>query len=178
MMLQSLPSKAQDVLFQDAIRRDLTTARRAALLEILWRERYLSREQLIARTEFRLGSDCFGASAWQDVFYRDMRVVKEAFEAEGYRLVYSRRREHSGYYLRGQPELEGRFLQILRSSAGEVDPRQIEIYRRLSPANRFAQGCDISDTARNVTAYRISQEHPELLPAEANRMALERAYHS
>ena len=52
----------------------------------------------------------------------------------------------------------------------------IFLYRKLSFAERFYQGCAISDTARKVVAYRIRQENPPLSVAEANRMALPRAY--
>ena len=44
----TLPRKANDVILYDAMQRDITTARRAALLHILWNERYLTRAQLIA----------------------------------------------------------------------------------------------------------------------------------
>jgi hypothetical protein len=172
----SLSRKAVDVLFQDAMQRDLTTARRAALLQILWNERYLTRAQLIARVKYRLGRNCFGTSAWEDTFYRDMRLVKRAFEAAGYVLEYSRNREHPGYYLRGEPALSPDFRQLVKASAAEVDQRQLEIYHRLSAAERFRQGCSISDTARKVVAYRIQQENPNLTPQEANRIALQRAY--
>lgn len=176
-MIQS-PSyfKAKNFLLQDAIQRDLTTARRAALLEILWYERYLTRVQLMARVGLRLGKNCFGVSAWEDTFYRDMHVVKQAFKAAGYELSYSRNKQQTGYYLQGQPALSPELQQVLRSSAGEVDPRQIEIYHQLSPAARFRQGCSISDTARQVVAYRIRQENPNLSAEEANRMAIQRAY--
>jgi hypothetical protein len=105
MTRSSLPIVMKDTILQDAIQRDITTARRIALLEIMWRERYLKRSQLIARVELRLGKNCFGASAWHDTFYRDMRIVKQALEVAGYRLLYSRKKEQPGYYLDGQPAL-------------------------------------------------------------------------
>lgn len=176
MIKPNLPSKAKDFLIKDAMQRDLTTARRIILLEILWQERYLTRAQLIARVKLQLGRNCFGASAWQDTFYRDMRVVKQAFEVAGFSLLYSRNRQQPGYYLEGQETLSSELKQILKSSASEVDQRQIDIYQKLSPADRFHQGCSISDTARKVVAYRIRQENPKLSMNEANRIALERAY--
>lgn len=172
-----LPAQAKDFLLGDAVQRELTTARRVAMLKTLWLERYLTRTQLIARVELQLGRNCFGSSAWQDTFYRDMRVVKQAFEAAGFSLLYSRNRQRLGYYLQGQEALSSELKQILKSSASEVDQRQIDIYSKLSPAERFRQGCSISDTARNVVAYRIRQENPKLSMNEANRIALERAYH-
>ena len=174
----SSPAKSKAIILQDAIQRDITTARRDALLDILWNEHYLTRAQLIARVEFRLGKNCFGSSAWQDTFYRDMRVVKQALSAAGSSLLYSRNSGQPGYYLQGQPALSSEFKQVLKSSASEVDQRQIDIYHKLSPADRFYQGCSISDTARKVVAYRIRQNHPELSVHEANRNALERAYRS
>lgn len=176
MIRLSLPNVMKDIILHDAIQRDITTARRAALLEILWNERYLTRSQLIARVELRLGKNCFGVSAWEDTFYRDMRFVKQAFEAAGYRLLYSRNKQQPGYYLDGQPALSSEIKQVLRGSASEVDQRQIDIYRKLSFAERFHQGCSISDTARKVVAYRIRQENPKLSLMEANRMAVQRAY--
>ena len=175
MIRLSLPTVMKDTILQDVIQRDITTARRFALLETLWNERYLARSHLIARVELRLGKNCFGVSAWEDTFYRDMHFVKQAFEAAGYQLLYSRKNEQPGYYLAGQPALSSEIKQVLKGSAAEVDERQIEIYRKLSFAERFHQGCSISDTARKVVAYRIRQENPRLSRAEAHRMALQRA---
>jgi hypothetical protein len=173
----TLPTVMKDAILHDAIKRDITTARRVALLEILWSERYLTRAQFIARVERRLGRNCFGVSAWEDTFYRDMRIVKQALDTAGFPLLYSRNKQQPGYYLYGQPALSIEFKQILNASAAEVDQRQIDIYHKLSPADRFHQGCSISDTARKVVAYRIRQENPKLSISEANRLALERAYH-
>jgi hypothetical protein len=166
----------KDVILEDAIRRDLTTARRSKLLEILWNERYLTRAQLIARVELRLVKNCFGISVWEDTFFRDMRFVKQAFETAGYQLLYSRNKQQPGYYLEGQPSLMSEIQQVLKGSAAEVDQRQIDIYRKLSFAERFHQGCSISDTARKVVAYRIRQDNPKLSLMEANQIALQRAY--
>ena|SRR5919109_2099723 len=176
MIRLSLPTVMKDAILQDAVQRDITTARRVALLETLWNERYLTRSQLIARVELQLGKNCFGISAWEDTFYRDMRFVKQAFEAAGHKLLYSRNKQLPGYYLDGQPALSSEFKKVLKSTAAEVDQRQIDIYHKLSYAERFHQGCSISDTARKVVAYRIRQENPRLSLAEANQMALQRAY--
>jgi hypothetical protein len=148
------PSKAGEVLLDDAIERDRTTARRMLLLNILWRERFLTREGLIARVEGALGNGCFGELAWEDIFYRDMRVVKQAFKSAGYRLEYSRSKDRPGYYLRGELGLHPDLAHVIGSSLSEVDPAQIAIYRRLTPADRFRQGCSISDTARGAVAFR------------------------
>ncbi len=176
MIGRSWSPKARDVILQDAVHRDLTTARRAALLEILWDERFLTRGQLIARVEQILGKNCFGEAAWKDVFYRDMRIVKDAFNADGFRLAFSRNKQAEGYYLRGQPAVSPELGQLIKSSVSEVDPGQIAIYHQLPAADRFRQGCAISDTARRVVAYRIRQENPGMTPLEANRLALQRAY--
>jgi hypothetical protein len=102
--------------------------------------------------------------------------VKQAFETSGYQLFYSRKKEQPGYYLDGQAALRSEIQQVLKGSAAEVDQRQIDIYRKLSFAERFHQGCSISDTARQVVAYRIRQDNPKLSLMEANRIALQKAY--
>jgi len=175
-MILLLPPKAINVLLLDVVERDITTARRAALLHILWNERFLTRSQLIVRVEYQLGRDCFGVSAWEDTFFRDMRVVKQAFQAVGLVLEYNRKKEKPGYYVREQEALSLEFKQMIKASAAEVDQRQIDIYRRSSPAARFKQGSAISDTARNVVAYRVRQENPKLTPQEAQKLALQRTY--
>lgn len=81
MMNITFSRKATEVIFQDAIQRDITTARRTSLLQILWNERYLTRAQLIARVEYRLGRNCFGIAAWEDIFYRDMRVGQKGISS-------------------------------------------------------------------------------------------------
>jgi hypothetical protein len=131
---------------------------------------------LIARVEYQLGRDCFGVLAWEDTFFRDMRVVKQAFHAAGLVLEYSRKKEKRGYAVRGQEALSLEFQRMIKASAAEVDQRQIDIYRKLSPAARFQQGSAISDTARNVVAYRIRQENPKLTLQEAQKLALQRTY--
>ena len=171
-------SMIQKMILQDAIQRDLPTARRAALVKILWSERYLTRAQLIARIEQQSGRGCFGGSAWEDNFYRDMRVVKQAFLAAGFHLKFSRSVQHPGYFLVGQPPLADRVRQVLQNSAAEVDPRQIEVYHRMPLSSRIRQGFSISDTARLAVVYRIRQENPGLSPQEAIRLALQRSYAS
>ena len=146
------------------------------MLDLLWNERFLSREQLIARVELKIEKNCFGRSAWKDTFYRDMRLVKLALRAAGFQLAFSRSKHRCGYYLVDQPPLSPQLKNILTSIASEVDPRQIEIYRRLSMSDRFRQGCVASDAARKVVAYRIRQQNPEMSLVQANRLALQRAY--
>ena len=55
-----LPPVMKDAILEDAVQRDITTARRMILLEILWNERYLTRAQLIARVELQLGKIALG----------------------------------------------------------------------------------------------------------------------
>jgi hypothetical protein len=169
----SLPPQAADVLLRDAIERDMTAARRAALVTLLLHERHLTREQLIARVEGALGRGCFGTAAWVDTFYRDMRVVKSALSAAGYRLGYSRSTDHPGYFLHGQPGISTHLAETLRHSAAEVDPAQINIFRNMPPAARFRLGCSVTDSARSAAAHRLRQRRPELSLAEAGRLVLQ-----
>lgn len=170
--IYDLPQKAQVTLLSDAIQRDRVSARRAYLAQILWRERFLTREQLIKRVEGELGKGCFGNNAWEDTFYRDMRTVKRALNSAGYQVVYNRNSQKQGYHLRNQPALAEELARVLDGSVAEIDQAQIVILRRLSPAERFHQGCSISDAARQAVAYRIRKANPDLSLDEANRLAL------
>jgi hypothetical protein len=147
-----LPTEANHALLQDSLQRDPVTARRVALLNLLWAERYLSREQLIARLELSLGRGCFGCKAWKDTFYRDMRFVKRAFARAGFTLKYSRTPDSRGYYLSGEPALHPSLTKSISGALGELDPRQIEIYRQISPAQKFFQAASIIDVGRRIAA--------------------------
>jgi hypothetical protein len=169
--LTALPVEGSTALLADAAARDQVTARRILLFKILWRERFLTREGLMARVKALLGRDCFGEAAWEDTFYRDMRAVKEAFGAAGDTVAYSRRSERPGYYLRGRPRVHPDVTRALEGAAGEVDRAQLAVLGRLSPADRFRQGSTISDTARRAVAHRLRERRPELDEWEAWRLA-------
>lgn len=176
MIYISSPPEAQQALLQDVSSRDLTTARRVVLLEILFHERYLTRDQLIVRVDGLLGRNAFGKSAWQDTFYRDLRAVKLAFRAAGYKLVYNRKKPHPGYHLVGEPPVSQQVSEELAGAAAELDLLQIGIFSKMQPAERAALGTSISDEARKTVAYRIVSQNPDMSQAEANRLALQRAY--
>lgn len=163
-------------MLEDAASRDRTTARRVELLKILLHERYLTREQLINRVEGKLGKSCFGDAAWIDTFYRDMRAVGHALHAAGYHLTYSRSLAKPGYYLSEQPAISEDLAKILASSVNEVDPRQIDIYKKLSFRQRFLKGCSISKLACQVAANRLRQQNPRLGMDEAQRIIIEKSY--
>ena len=146
-----LPENLVQPLLQDAKNRDLVTARRAELLNLLWLERFLTRDQIIVRIEMKLGKECFGVKAWKDNFYRDMRFVKNAFSQAGYELKYSRSKEDSGYYFKGEGPLHAEVKQAIHGALAELDDHQIAIYRNLSPAQLFSQAVSIIDFGRKVS---------------------------
>jgi hypothetical protein len=172
--IMKISPAALDVLLEDVITRDRTTARRTALVKILLQERNLTREQLIVRVEGKLGRGCFGDFAWVDMFYRDMQVVKRALRAAGYQPAYSRNLRQPGYYLRNQPSIGSDLSATLDGCVAEVDPSQISILKQLSFEQRFQQGCSISNLARQVVANRIRQRNPQLSLAEAHRLAIQK----
>ena len=176
MEITKLPHKTLALLLLDAVMRDRTTARRACLLQILWQERFLTRTHLMVRVEAVLGKGCFGDSAWEDTFYRDMRIVKRALSAAGGRLAYSRSSKHPGYYLKQQPAIGSNLSAVINASVSEVDPDQAAVYQSLSLEDRFKLGFSISVTARNAVAFRTRRRNPELSLIEANRLVLQELY--
>lgn len=155
---RKLPAKMQQRLILDAAQRDRTTARRLALLQILWGERYLTREQLIVRVETRLGRKCFGARAWKDTFSRDMRFVRSAFAEAGHSLAYSRTKTKTGYYLRGEGILHEEIVQAIAGSIAEVDSAQVASFSKLTFAERFLQGSSITNISHQVSRH-VKQTH-------------------
>jgi hypothetical protein len=128
-------------------------------LGAVWREAHLSREGLIARAEIVLGRGCFGKAA-AATFARDMRALKAALASAGHELRYSRRPGSEGYAIAGRPPLDDELAAQISAAMAEVDPRQVEITRRLSPAARVRQAGLLSDGLRQMAARRLRQQQP------------------
>jgi hypothetical protein len=150
-MLTKLPETTQSYLLYDAEKRDPVTARRSQLARVLLRERYLNRESLMFRVESMMGFASFGDKSWKDNFYRDMRVVKAALKQAGFDLKYSRTGEKPGYYFVGQAHLHPDVKKEIAGALQEIDPEQIEVYKRISPAQKFYQACSIINLGRKVS---------------------------
>lgn len=162
------PIEEWRALLQGLASRDMTTARRAALLRLVWQESFLSREGLTARVEGLLGRGCFGKDD-RATFFRDMRAVRNFLAQEGHRLLYSRRPGTEGYYVEGRPHLDEQLQRLIAGAVAEVDARQIAIYQRLSPVQRFQQGCSLIEGAERITAFQVQRRHPHLSEMEAYR---------
>jgi hypothetical protein len=137
---------------------NLPLARRAALLRLLWLHSYLRREVLIRWIEEILQRPCFEPAT----FAGDLAIARRALAEAGYQLRYSRWRDRSGYYIEGRPVLDEGLVRLIAGAVAEVDPAQIAISRRLTPAQHFQQGRSMVRLARQVTLYRQRQRNPQL----------------
>lgn len=146
-----VPNKAIAALLKDAQGRDLTTARRQLLFQTLWRERYLTRSQLIWRIDKQLGNHCFGVKAWEDTFYRDMRAVKTVFASAGFTLEYNRGGNRPGYHLAGEPALHQSMHRRLVGALQELDDEQCEIYGQISAEQKCYQAISMIESSRRVS---------------------------
>lgn len=90
-----------------------------------------------------------------------MNAVRQALARTGHRLAYSR--ERGGYYIEGRPALDERLLRLIAGAAAEVDPRQIAIYRQLSPAQRIWQLAHLSDWLRQANERREQRSRRDKL---------------
>ncbi len=153
--LDDAPIEAWLTRLCETARLDLSLARQEALLRLIWQEAYLPRQGLVTSVVTLLGRGCFGSN-WQDTFRRDMAAVRQALARAGHRLAYSR--EHGGYYVEGRPMLDERLQRLIAGAVAEVDPRQIAIYRQLSPAQRIWQLAHLSDWLRQANERRLRRE--------------------
>lgn len=64
----------------------------------------------------------------------------------------------------------------IAGAVAEVDPQQVAISRRLTPAQRVQQALSMIELAEQVAAYRLRQQHPEMNEIEALRAVRRRAY--
>ena len=75
-----------------------------------------------------------------------------------------------------QIKLTPDMIAEIRGAVAEIDPAQMAIISRLSPAERMRRGFGMSNTVRRIAVHRLRQMQPELSEAEANRMVLARYY--
>ncbi len=64
----------------------------------------------------------------------------------------------------------------IRGALAEIDPRQIEIDRRLTPAQRVRKALSVIEAARRFAIYRLRQSNPQLSEVEVQRIWLARYY--
>lgn len=171
----NLPPDLWRAIAYEATQRDLVTARRTLLLTLLWQENYQVQSILITRVRYQLGLDCFGANSAL-TFRRDMQAVKAILAAGGFEFRYSRRADRPGYYIPGRPDLAPEVQQAIRGAAEEVDPRQIEIWHRLTVGQRVQMATRLSDSVRSIAVQRLQQQQPGLDRLAAQRQVLRRYY--
>ena len=151
-----LPEPAQRVLKSDAEKQNTATVRRRQLANILFRERYLTCESLMFRVEFRMGFASFGEKNRKANFYRDIHTVKAALKQAGYEVKYSRHQEKPGYYIFGEESLHPCVKKEIAEAFKEIDQSQIEIYKHISPAQKFYQACSIINLAKKVAHWEFA----------------------
>ncbi len=133
---------------------EVARVRRKHLLEFLYHQRYLTWKGLSWRLERTLGADCSWWSISLLAFILDIWFVRKAFLAAGYKLGYSWKGERKGFYLRGEGEISQELSIVISGAVSKVDPKQVEITRRLSPAQRVQQGLSITNLSHKVVRYR------------------------
>ena len=157
----ALPTDLRLGLLEDAIERDVVTARRSTLLRLVWQESFLSGAGLIARTEAVVGRGCFGAAA-AATFRRDIRALKALLKRSGFSLRFSRRAGRGGYYVVGRPALAPGLAANIEAGLRDVDPQQVALAARLTPADRVQQAARLSDGLRRMAVRRLLGERPGL----------------
>lgn len=142
------------------------------MMETLWHERHLTREKLIIRVEMMLGRGCFGAHP-EATFRSDFEVVRQAFKEQGLLLGYSRKRACPGYYVVGQGRVSEELSRTIQAAIAELDDKQIENIKKLSPVEKTRLGISITDAAIANARFVMNKRFPELSNQEINQLIFE-----
>jgi hypothetical protein len=62
----------------------------------------------------------------------------------------------------------------VQAALAELDPQQLAISRRMTPAERFELVCDLNEFLRNAVIAAIHQQHPTLTEAQFRQEFLKR----
>ena len=103
------------------------------------------------RVESFMGFASFGENNRKNNFYRDMRVMKAALKQVGFDVKFSRSMDKPRYYFAGEDSLYPYVKKEIAGALDEIDQEQIEIYKRISPAQKFYQACSIINLAKKVS---------------------------
>jgi hypothetical protein len=77
------------------------------------------------------------------------------------RQVFAGRDPHRGHVSIAPPPLTRESIaQEVQAVFAELDVRQLDITRRLSPAQRFRQVCELNRFLRHAALAAIRQQHP------------------
>ena len=63
--------------------------------------------------------------------------------------------------------VDDRMRKMIAGAVAEIDPAQIAILRKLTPADRVYQALSMIAFAENTSAYRLRKQQPHLSEAEA-----------
>lgn len=63
--------------------------------------------------------------------------------------------------------VDDRMRQMIAGAVAEVDPAQIAVLRKLTPAERCRQAISMIEGAERVAAYRARHRQPELTESQA-----------
>ncbi|MBP7691423.1 MAG: hypothetical protein KA764_05885 [Anaerolineales bacterium] len=174
-----LPSNVPDAILAAALHetaeKNRVLERRVVLMALLWDQGWQTQVGLMARTRLRLGRGCFGRRP-DLAFRRDMQAVKKILNRAGQTLKYSRRSEQPGYYIAGRPAVSVEQARAIEGAAGELDPRQIAAWARLTPAARLRLADTLSQDVLALAIQAQRRQRPEQSPAEAQREVLHRYY--
>lgn len=72
--------------------------------------------------------------------------------------------------------VDDRIRKMIAGAVAEVDPAQIAVLRRLTPAERCRQAIAMIEGAERVAVYRVRHRQPELTESEAVMTVRQRAF--
>jgi hypothetical protein len=70
--------------------------------------------------------------------------------------------------------LDERQRKLIAGAVAEVDPQQVAVTRRLTPAQRSQQALSMIRLSERVAAYRLRKRQPRLNEADSLRIIRER----
>jgi len=91
------------------------------------------------------------------------------------RQAFAGRGQHPGVGAIEPPPLTREIIRRdVQAAFAELDPQQLAISRRMTPAERFELLCDLNEFLRNAVIAAIHQQYPTLTEAQFRQEFLKR----
>lgn len=112
--------------------------RRSLIARLIWQVSYQKSPGLIESVAYLLGWRTWGEEP-RATLAADIEVLRPALALAGKRLAFSVKPGQRGFYFHGRPLLDPQLEQGTVGAVMEVDPAQLQIRSRMTPAERFSQ---------------------------------------
>jgi len=143
--------------------------RQSLIARMIWQVSYQSNTGLIENVAYLIGRRTWGENP-RATLADDIWQLRHAFAKKRKRLTYNRKPGRRGFYIKGRPRLAPELERVIAQAFAEVNLARMAIFRKRTPAEKFAIAVKMTEGAFEGEAFRLRVRYPHLSKEEALRL--------